>query len=66
LHTLAAQHRQQSTKQYGVEPWERHVVQLAASALGLVKPLMLHPSWMYQILQRRGTTGWRFSGSPRG
>lgn len=50
LHALRAQQRQQSSKQYAVEPWERHVVELAASALGLERPLMLHPSWMYQLL----------------
>ena len=50
LHALAAQQRQQSSKQYGVEPWERHLVALAASSLGLEQPLMLHPSWMYQLL----------------
>lgn len=50
LHTIAAQQRQQSIKQYAVEPWERHVVALAASSLGLTKPIMLHPSWMYGLL----------------
>jgi len=50
LHALRATQRQASSKQFAVEPWERHVVELAASSLGLDKPLMLHPSWMYQLL----------------
>ena len=50
LHALKATQQQRSSKQYAIEPWERHVVGLAASALGLERPLTLHPSWMYQLL----------------
>lgn len=50
LYQVRATSTTQTSKQYTVEPWERHVVALAASALGLEKPLMLHPSWMYQLL----------------
>ena len=49
LFTLAAQQRQQSTKQIGIEPWERHVVGLVAASLGYEpgQVHLLHPSWMY-------------------
>jgi hypothetical protein len=50
LHQVRATAAHQTSKQYTVEPWERHVVALAASSLGLARPLMLHPSWMYQLL----------------
>lgn len=50
LYQVRATAAQQTSKQYQVEPWERHVVELAASTLGLERPLMLHPSWMYQLL----------------
>lgn len=43
---------QQTSKQLQVQPWERHVVQLAAASMGLQKPLLLHPSWMYGLLHR--------------
>ena len=50
LHTWAAHQRQQSTKQFGVEDWERHAVALAAANLGVSRPIMVHPSWMYRLL----------------
>lgn len=51
LHAIKATQRQASSKQFTIEPWERHVIGLAASALGVPPPLVLHPSWMYQLLQ---------------
>lgn len=51
LHTWRAQQQRASTKQFAVEPWERHVSQLAADSLGLTNPIVFHPSWMYQTLE---------------
>jgi hypothetical protein len=51
LHTWRAQQTQASVKQLAMEPWERNVAQLAASAMGLHNPIIFHPSWMYRILQ---------------
>ena len=51
LHTLAAQQRQSSTKQFSPEPWERHAALLAADSLGLSNPIIFHPWWMYRLLE---------------
>ena len=50
LRTLQAQQRQASTKQFAIEDWERHASGLAAASLGISKPILFHPSWMYQLL----------------
>jgi hypothetical protein len=47
--TLETQVRTGSTKQLRWEGWERTLVDLVGHKLG-VKPLVLHPSWMYALL----------------
>lgn len=50
IHTLARMQRTGSVKQTGWDPWERHVVGLAAASLGLSQYHVIHPSWMYRLL----------------
>lgn len=49
LLTLQTAAKTGSTKQMAVEPWERALVTLAGSQLG-IHPLWLHPAWMYRLL----------------